>query len=259
MSTERVRCSDADGVRRIVLARPEKINALDAAMMSAIAAAVRGAVAAGCRLLVLQGESPKGFCAGADVAELARGEAALHAQEHALLAMIDALAGTPLPVIALAHGRTLGAGGILTSLADVVLAADDLRFGFPEIRFNMYPVIVHAVLLQKVSAPFAAQLCATGRMLDAREALAAGFVSEVLPAAGFAAAAEERLRFYCDRQAALEIAKRALRATLPGAALEARLKLLAPMMTENYRRPGVREAIASLLPGEGSSPDISHR
>lgn len=249
MADERVRTSDAQGVRRVVLARPDKANALDAAMMTALAAAARGAAAAGCRLIVLQGDSPKGFCAGADIAEFARGEAELRAQEHALLDMIDALAATPLPLLALAHGRTLGAGGILTSLADVVLAADDLSFGFPEIRFNMYPVIVHAALMQKVPGPFAAQLCATGRLLDAREALAAGLVSEVLPGADFAAAAEERLRFYAERHAALEMARRARRVTVPDTALRARLAELAPMMTENYRRPGVRETIASFLRG----------
>lgn len=252
MSDGRVRTSDAAGVRRVALARPEKANALDAAMMTAVASAARGAAQAGCRLLVLHGDSPKGFCAGADIAEFARGEEALHAQEHALLDMIDALARTPLPVLALAHGRTLGAGGILTSLADIVLAADDLSFGFPEIRFNMYPAIVHAALMQKVPGPFAAQLCATGRLLDAREALAAGFVSEVLPAAGFAAAAEERLRFYVDRHAALEMARRARRLTVPDSALRARLAELAPMMMENYRRPGVRATIASFVPGGGA-------
>lgn len=247
MGDERVRTSDAEGVRRVTLARPDKANALDAAMMAATAAAARGAAAAGCRLLVLQGDSTRDFCAGADIAEFARGEQALHAQERALLDMIDALAATPLPVLALARGRTLGAGGILTSLADVVLAADDLSFGFPEIRFNMYPVIVHAALMQKVSASFAAQLCATGRLLDAREALAAGLVSEVLPAADFAAAAGERLRFYAERHAALEMMRRARRITVPDSALRARLAELAPLMMENYRRPGVSETIASFL------------
>jgi len=232
-----------------VLARPEKANALDAAMMAAIGSAAAGAAAAGSRLLVLQGDSPKGFCAGADIAEFARGEEALRAQEHALVGMIAALAGTPVPVVALAHGRTLGAGGILTSMADVVIAAGDLRFGFPEIRFNMFPVIVYAALLEKVPASFAAQLCATGRLLDAAEALAAGLASEVLPATGFTEAAEARLRFYAERHAALEMGRCARHATHPPSELAARLAVLAPMMVENFRRPGVQEMVRAALPG----------
>lgn len=178
-----------------------------------------------------------------------QGEDYLKAQEHALCDPIDALADSPLPVFMLAHGRTLGAGGILVSLADVVLAADNLLLGFPEIRFNMYPVIVHAALMQKLSGPIASQLCTTGRLLNAAEAQAAGLVSEVLPTPSFDADAASRVRFFSERRAALAMAKRAARATVPIEPLRQRLALLTPMIMENYGRPGVQETIASYLAG----------
>jgi enoyl-CoA hydratase len=239
--------TDDQAVRRIELDRPDKANALTAAMMAAIARAVREAVAADAELLVISGKGRRGFCAGADIKEFAQGEDYLKAQENALCELIHAFADSPLPVFVFAHGRTLGAGGILASLADVVLAADNLLLGFPEIRFNMYPVIVHAALMQKVSAPFASQLCTTGRLLNAAEAQATGLVSEVLPTPDFDAEAENRLRFFSERRAALTMAKRAARATLPVEPLRQRLALLAPMMMENYRRPAVQEMIAGHL------------
>lgn len=247
MTGNSIGVSDNEGVRRIVLDRPEKANALNAAMMNTIARAVREAVPAGAELLLISGKDRSGFCAGADIEEFAQGENFLRLQEHALCALIEALADSPLPIFVLARGRTLGAGGILAALADVVLAADDLLFGFPEIRFNMYPVIVHAALMQKVSGPVASQLCTTGRLLNATEAQSAGLVSEVLPTASFDADASSRVQFFYERRAALAMAKRAARATIPIAPLRQRLALLAPMMMENYRRPGVQETIAGYL------------
>lgn len=241
--------TDTRGLRRIELDRPDKANALSAAMMQAIARAVREALAASAEILIISGKGGRGFCAGADIAEFAQGEDYLKAQEQALCELIDALADSPLPVFVLAHGRTLGAGAILASLADVVLAADNLLLGCPEIRFNMYPVIVHAALMQKVSGPIASQLCTTGRLLNAAEAQAAGLVSEVLPTPSFDADAASRVRFFSERRAALAMAKRAARATVPIEPLRQRLALLAPMMMENYRRPGVQETIASYLAG----------
>lgn len=241
--------TDDHGLRRIELDRPDKANALTAAMMEAIARAVREALAAGAELLIISGKGSRGFCAGADIAEFAQGEDYLKAQEQALCELIDALADSSLPVFVLAHGRTLGAGAILASLADVVLAADNLLLGFPEIHFNMYPVIVHAALMQKVSGPIASQLCTTGRLLNAAEAQAAGLVSEVLPTPSFDADAAGRVRFFSERRAALAMAKRAARATVPIEPLRQRLALLAPMMMENYCRPGVQETIASYLAG----------
>jgi len=242
-----LRVVDAAGVRRIELTRPDKANALNAAMMSGIARAAGEAAAAGADLIVISGHGTRGFCAGADIEEFARGEEHLRAQEHALRELVFTLADLPLPLFVLAHGRTLGAGGMLSSLADITIAADDLAFGFPEIRFNMYPVIVHAVLMHKVTGPVASQLCGTGRVLNAAEAQAFGLVSEVFPAASFAADATARIQFFAERRVALGIAKRAARITHPIEPLRARFDALAPLMMENYSHPEARQMIQAYL------------
>ena len=121
-----------------------------------------------------------------------------------------------------------------------------LAFGLPEIRFNMYPVIVQAALEEKVSEAMAFQLCATGRLLDAVEARSLGLVSDIVPAASFAAGVAARTEFYRDRIDALQIGRRA-KAKREGSDVQARIARLAPLMHENFNRPGVRETIAGYL------------
>ena len=206
--TETVVLDDLAAARRITLARPAKANALDAAMMASVASAVRKAPAAGATAVVLTA-SGGNFCAGADIEEFVAGDEGLHAQEAALLDLIGALSGSAIPVLAIARGRALGAGAILLALADVVIAADDLAVGAPEIRFDMYPVVVHAVLGQRLGAGAARQLCVSGRLLAAGEARAAGLVTDIAAIATFEHDAAQRLDFYLRRTAALSIARRA--------------------------------------------------
>ena len=247
MSAPLVVVEDRDRLRHVHLNRPDKINALNAAMMRAIADAVAHADPGRTDLVVLSGEGPRGFCAGADIAEFAQGAAALETQEHALVDMIEAFAGTPLPVAVLAHGRALGAGGTLMTLADLVIASDDLSFGFPEIRFGMYPVIVHGARMYKLSEAQSAQLCLSGRTLGAQEAMTLGLVTRVVQRATFDTDARDALRFFAERAVALKIGKRAWRQGQAGATLGARVRALAPLMLENFAHPDVQARIATAL------------
>ncbi|MGX9391517.1 enoyl-CoA hydratase/isomerase family protein [Nitrobacteraceae bacterium UC4446_H13] len=244
MTDRFIRWEDRDGIRSIAIDRAEKANALTAGMMFALADAVR--TACDTKLVLIEGRGPAGFCAGADIAEFLQGGDYLERQEEGLKAMVASLATSPRPVIAAIHGRTLGAGVLIASLCDLVIAADNLAFGLPEIRFNMYPVIVQAALEEKVSEAVAFQLCATGRLLDAVEARSLGLASDIVPAASFAAGVAERAEFYRDRIEALQIGRRA-KARREGSDVQARIARLAPLMHENFNRPGVRETIARYL------------
>jgi enoyl-CoA hydratase len=163
---------------------------------------VAGADAAALDAIVLTGEEPR-VLRERRRSEFAQGEAPLARQEHALVAMIDAFALTPLPVLLLAYGRTLGAGGTLMTLADVVIAADDLSFGFPEIRFGMYPAIVHGALMYKLSAAQAAQLSYSGRSLNAQQTQDLGLVTQVVPRADLDSGGGPWLAYYLERRMAL--------------------------------------------------------
>lgn len=243
-----------DGVpaRMVWLNRTTKANALTAGMMEAVASA---AAEAGERdVLVLRSASPKLFCSGADIAEFLAGSEALAIQEHALLSMIRRLAESPAPIMAVARGKASGAGAILLALADVVIAADDLEISCPEIRFGMFPIIVEAVLQSRLPASVATRLCLTGQPLGAEEAARFGVVTEVLPVDGFDARAEDRLATYLDRAEALRIARAARLRLHPPAELVERVDRVAPLMAENFRRPGVRESIQAYLAQLGRRP-----
>lgn len=245
MTAPAIRIEDGARTRRVIIDRPDKANALNAEMMHALAAAVREAPA---DLVVIEGHSSRGFCAGADIAEFLQGGDDLARQETGLKAIVDSFSTSPRPIIATIHGRTLGAGVLVAALCDVVIAADDLQFGLPEIRFNMYPVVVHAALEEKISPALAFQLCATGRLIDVGEARSLGLVSDIVAADRFAAEANERIAFYEARVEALSIGHRALRMTRASAVRD-KLERLSPLMHENFNRPGVRETIARYFRG----------
>lgn len=247
--SDAVRVEDRDRVRHITLNRPEKINALDAAMMLAIAIALSGVDVQRHDAIVLSGEGERGFCAGADIAEFSQGVDSLARQEHALVAMIEAFALCQVPIAVMAHGRALGAGGTLLTLADLAIVADDLSFGFPEIRFGMYPAIVHASLMYKLSAAQAAQLCLSGRSLDAAQAMDLGLVTRIVPRADWTQARREQWNFFAERRPALAIAKRAWLHDGAGDRLGRRVRALAPLMIENFQHPDVQAKIARALGG----------
>lgn len=239
-----IQVSDESGVRHVHLMRPDKQNALTAAMMKDIAAAARGAAAAGNTLLAISAPGARNFCAGADLVEFSSGNAGLAAQEEGLHALIHALHDLPLPVLVLAHGNALGAGSLLVTLADHTLVSDDFAFGFPEIQLKLYPVLMHAVLLDRISNALAQQLCGSGRILNAEQAQAMGFVSEILPSASFEAAVVGRVAHYAGRSHALAVGKRAARTVQGAEVFRSNLGLLQALgreMMEDSAALAIRE------------------
>jgi enoyl-CoA hydratase/carnithine racemase len=254
MNSAHILIQDTAPYRIIRIQRAERANALNAEMMESIAHAVHSASTSGARAIVLMGEGAKAFCAGADIKEFIQGEAQLQAQEHGLQHMILAMADSPLPIVAAVHGKTMGAGAMLMAMSDLVIASSNLEFGIPEIRFNMYPAIVHAVMMEKLPATLANQLCLTGRMLDADQAQSIGLVSEILKESseGFQGVLNDRLQALALRLDGLEIAHRANRLIQTPQSLRQRLSLLSPLLMENFSRPGVREGIVSYMQGLGN-------
>lgn len=192
--------AEEGGLARLTLDRPAKVNALTAAMMEEMAKRL-GALGqrAGLDLVVIEGRGPKGFCGGADVREFAAEEEALRRQLLAFSALMLALERSAVPVAVLAHGRTLGAGAAMAALADLVIAAEDTTLGWPEIQLGLFPAVVAAVLRRRLPEALVHALTLGGRLLSAAEAQAMGLVTEILPAEGFAEAAEARLAFHRAR------------------------------------------------------------
>jgi enoyl-CoA hydratase/carnithine racemase len=247
VSCPEIRVERSGAVLRITLDRADKANALTSDMMFALASAVRGARVG--ELVVLQSASPRLFCAGADIAQFVSGPEALARQEQGLLALIDAMAQSPAPLLAVARGRASGAGAILVALADVVVAADDLQVAAPEFVFGMYPIVVEAVLQSRLWPALVQRLCTGVGAIDAQQALQLGLVTEVLPQPQFDDAAATREHYYLERLAGLQALRGSRRVSAATAEMRQQLQAVAPLMLENFAAPGVRERIQDYVAG----------
>jgi methylglutaconyl-CoA hydratase len=200
----------------ITLNRPHKRNALDAATVLALRTALAGlAVDQDVGVIVLTGAGPD-FCAGADLAQLERIAAGADALDNlhdaqALGELFVRMRRTPKPIIAAVRGNAVAGGAGLAGACDIVLAADDAVFGYPEIHLGFVPAMVMALLRRAVGEKIAFELVSRGQRLIAAEAHRIGLVNHVYPAADFADAVSALAAELAGRSAsALELTKRLL-------------------------------------------------
>jgi methylglutaconyl-CoA hydratase len=171
---------ERDGdVLRVTLARPDRRNAFDAALIKELTDAFSDVGDA--RAVVLAGEGPS-FCAGADV-EWQRSSIDLAYDDNVedalrLYAMCEAVDHCPPPVVARVHGYALGGGSGLVACADVAVAAHDAVFGFSEVKLGIIPAVISPFVLPKIGA-HARRYFLTGERFDAQAALRIGLVHEV--------------------------------------------------------------------------------
>jgi enoyl-CoA hydratase len=242
----------APHVARLTLHRPDARNALRTPLLEELAAALRSLAADdGVRCVVLTG-GPKVFAAGADVREIADPAAAAALLERRR-ACWQVLREFPKPIVAAVNGYCLGGGNELALLCDVIVAGDDAQFGQPELKLGMIPGAGGTQrLTAAVGKARAMQLLLTGGLLPAGEALAAGLVSEVVPAAECGAralalavqiAAMPPLAVRHAKQAVRHAAEDALAA---GLAYEQRA--FAELLQSEDRREGIAAFLAKRAP-----------
>ncbi len=193
--TERVRVTRKDGVADVKLNRPEKLNALDAAMFEALVET--GHALAGDRSLravVLSGEG-RAFCAGLDMASLAAIAGAPGAEAPPRRALFDRDGGgpanfaqqaawvwrdLPVPVIAAIHGVAYGGGLQIALGADVRFVAPDARLSIRESAWGLIPDMAGSQLLRGlVRGDVAKELTYTARIISGEEAAALGLATHV--------------------------------------------------------------------------------
>ena len=185
------------GIYLLTVNRPKALNALDAATLDDIAAAVRKVAAdAQARVLLVTGAGEKAFVAGADIAEMkdATVEQGRDFSEKGMHVM-HALEALPVPVIALVNGFALGGGCELALACDWILAADNAAFGQPEVNLGIPPGFGGTQRLPRRIGPARAlELLTTARQVKAEEAAAIGLVNRVYPAAELRAKGLEMAR-----------------------------------------------------------------
>jgi enoyl-CoA hydratase len=167
----------------IRLNRPQALNALNKALIGELTQAVEAFDAddkIGCMLIT---GSDKAFAAGADIKEMAD-KPFIEAYLGDFVSNWDAVAHARKPIVAAVAGFALGGGCELALQSDVVIAADNAKFGQPEIKLGVIPGIGGTQrLTHAVGKAKAMDLILTGRMMDAAEAEKAGLVARVVPAA----------------------------------------------------------------------------
>ena len=179
-----LRLEVAEGVGTVRLDRPP-LNALDTATQNRLRELAEEAGRRDdVRAVILYG-GPKVFAAGADIKEMqAMDHAAMVVRSRALQDCFTAVARIPKPVVAAVTGYALGGGCELALCADYRIAADNAKFGQPEILLGLIPGAGGTQRLSRLIGPSKTKdLIFTGRQVKADEALAIGLVDRVVPAA----------------------------------------------------------------------------
>jgi enoyl-CoA hydratase/carnithine racemase len=174
----------ADGVLRLTISNPAKRNALDHAILDAIAAALRDL--GDTRAVLLTGADGM-FSSGYDIGDIPDDVFAEEAERlvaHPFADAIEALYGCDIPTVAALPGHTIGGGLELALACDLRVAADAILLGMPPAKLGL--VYSHTGLrrfLDAIGAPRTRELFLTARNIDARTALSWGLVNEVVGAA----------------------------------------------------------------------------
>lgn len=236
------------GVSRITLDRPERRNALDAAMVEELKDALgRAAGDDRVRAVGIAGTGPD-FCAGADLREIRdtveEGVMASLADAGALGDLFVLMRRLDKPVVALVHGSALAGGCGLATACDLVVADETARFGYPEVRLGFVPAMVMAMLRRAVGERRAFELVALGETIDAARAHGIGLVQRLVPEGELEARGGDLLEELASRSAtAIALSKRLLYA-MDGMSFEAAVRSGAEVnaiarLTEDCRE-GVR-------------------
>ncbi len=167
----------------ITLNRPKALNALNDALMDELGAALKAFDAdPGVGCIVITG-GDKAFAAGADISVLAQHSFVTAYTQDLVTRNWEAIRSVRKPVIAAVAGFALGGGCELAMMCDIVIAADNAKFGQPEIKLGVIPGAGGTQRLPRaVGKAKAMDLVLTSRMMDAAEAERAGLVSRVVAA-----------------------------------------------------------------------------
>jgi methylglutaconyl-CoA hydratase len=215
MPYEKIIYGIQDGIARITLNRPEKRNALDAALVSELKDAMASSAHdPNCRVVLLTGAGTD-FCSGADLAALEK-----TAQAGVLDNMADArrtaelflmMRNHPRPVIAAVQGRALAGGCGIATACDIILAAESAQFGYPEVNIGFVAAMVMAILRRSVSEKAALELVVGGETISAARAHQLGLVRRVYPDGTFPAEVDAyAVRLASKSVSALMLSKRLL-------------------------------------------------
>jgi enoyl-CoA hydratase/carnithine racemase len=187
--SESLQISREGHLLHLALNRPERRNALNMELCSALAAALEGAendVGVGAVLLSGNGKS---FCAGMDLHEVMAPAGADINEVHERI--FSAGIRLTKPLIGAVHGAALAGGTGLAANCHIVVASEDATFGLTEIRIGLWPFVIFRTVAAALGQRRATELALSGRIIEAKEAREYGLVHHVVESTGLMARARE--------------------------------------------------------------------
>jgi enoyl-CoA hydratase len=247
-----IAASDKDKVGTITLSREERRNAISPTMISELFEALKNYDDdPGVMAIVLTGAGSRAFCAGADFAEAMSATASLldrYEEQRRFAELFKLIKGLRKPLLARVNGHALGGGLGLACACDIVITAEDCRFGTPEISVGLFPYVIMATLLRSAAFPKRLlELMLTGERLDAREAQQLGLVNYVVPREQLDAKVDEiTTKIISKSPAVLRLGRRAFYA-MRDMEYEQALEYLASMLAINTMAEDVAEGVSAFL------------
>ena len=242
-----------DGIARIALEAPDRLNPLGDATLAALHAAFDAIAADSAARVVILSATGRAFCAGHDLREMqakrasADSTAALKDLFDRCAALMLRIRSLPQPVIAQVQGLATAAGCQLVATCDMAVAADDARFGVNGVNIGLFCSTPMVALTRNIGAKAAFEMLTTGRFISAAEAQALGLVNRVVPAAALAAETSALAQTIAGKLgAAVRIGKQAFYAQAE-MDIAAAYRFAGDVMVANMARDDTAEGIAAFL------------
>lgn len=180
-----VRYEVRGGSATLTIDRPDRRNALNDEVVDGLLAGLeRAGSDHEVRCVVLTGAGDRAFCAGGDLTDTmspTEGRVQQHERRGRLGDLLVAVGRHPLPVVARVNGAALAGGFGLMLACDLVVAADDVEVGTPEINLGLWPFMISAVIARNMPRKIAVEMMLTGRRVPVLEAERWGMVNRVVP------------------------------------------------------------------------------
>ncbi|RRN74620.1 enoyl-CoA hydratase-related protein [Agrobacterium deltaense] len=250
--TGHVKVTKADGVLRLVLNRPDKKNALTDAMYGVLADEITGAQTdTAVRVIMIRGEGDM-FTAGNDIAEFAAAKPGDGARNVGRF--IRAIAEIDKPLMAAVQGRAVGVGTTMLLHCDHVILADDAKLTTPFANLGLVPEAASSMLLPaRIGHLRAFSMLALGEAVEAKDALAWGLASAIVPVADLVDAIEAAAaRVARQALGAVQATKRLMR---DAAAMTAHMDIEGKEFLQRLQSPEAREAFMAFA--QRRAPDFT--
>lgn len=242
---------DDDGIGRLTLDQPEKLNPLGMATLAEIAQAAAWFDDHEARVVIVTGAGDRAFSSGFDLREFAGADSAGRSGADLGRRMADALERMDAIAVAAIHGHCVGGGVVLAAACDLRVAADNTRFSIPEVDLGI-PLAWGGIprLVREIGPAMTRELVMTCRPFDAAEAHALGFLNRVVPHADLEASALELAHAVAARpRSVVRATKRQVQTAVENLASTQDSWAGEPLLTAALADPEARASAARYLDG----------